>query len=157
METFSIDASINNPCPRCGKPLRAAQHSWADWNFDWYCDGCGWDSLLAAQQMVEDARSAADEASQRFGRLVQGIADQRRADQPLERVTVQQQEDGRWCADRRHRSGTPVVGRGATWLEALGDLLIQDVSTYRTQAVVLDQSGQPVPHEFFGPYYDRGS
>lgn len=70
-----------------------------------------------------------------------------------ERVEVRPQDRG-WVADRPHLPGTPVVGRGDTWLEALGDLLIQDPSV---QAFVFDKSGKPVPPSFFGPKYSQES
>lgn len=40
-------------------------------------------------------------------------------------ITVQEQGDGSFVAERLYLTGTYIVGRGKTWKEALGDLLLQ--------------------------------
>ena len=73
----------------------------------------------------------------------------------IQTIDVRKQPDGSYVADRPARPGTPPIGRGATWLEALGDYFIQNVDTYGAKAVVFDESGEPVPPEFFGPQHRR--
>lgn len=69
-----------------------------------------------------------------------------------EPIKVEVRPDGdTWVADRPALAGSPVVGRGKTWLEALGDLMIQDVATFGVRAFVYDRDGNLVPPEFFGP------
>lgn len=73
----------------------------------------------------------------------------------MEQVIVQKQKDGTYIADRPHLPGAYIIGRGNTWLEALGDLLIQDIRRFGVTAIVRDQDGKPVPPEFFGKNYQR--
>ena len=62
----------------------------------------------------------------------------------LERVEVRPL-GSTWVADRPHLSGSPIVGRGKNWLEALGSLLVQDPDRFGVRAVVFDECGRPIP------------
>lgn len=73
----------------------------------------------------------------------------------MEQVIVKEQPDGTYVALRPHLLGAYIIGRGKTWLEALGDLAIQDIHRFKIQARVERKDGTPATREFFGPQYDR--
>lgn len=67
-------------------------------------------------------------------------------------LEIKPEEGGGWVACPPHSPGTPIVGRGDTWLEAIGDYVLQ---TLAVRAKVFGEDGKPVPPSFFGPRYTR--
>lgn len=59
------------------------------------------------------------------------------------RIVISQQDNHTWIADRPALSGSPVIGKGKNWKEALGDLFLQDVDTYPKEVYVQDKQGKP--------------
>ena len=66
------------------------------------------------------------------------------------RVVVKEDSNGGgFTADRPALSGSPVVGRGRTWLEALGDLVLQGQREFGVSNVrVVKADG--TPYDFRG-------
>jgi hypothetical protein len=65
-------------------------------------------------------------------------------------VTVREGEDGRWTADRMHLPGSPIIGRGKTWLEAVGALAIQDPERFGIKVKVFTKDGEPASANLLG-------
>lgn len=65
----------------------------------------------------------------------------------MNRIVIKEQENGKFIADRPKEPGTPIVGRGSTWKEALGDLLLQStykaVGPFEEPPLVLHKDGTP--------------
>jgi hypothetical protein len=58
-------------------------------------------------------------------------------------VLVKQQKDGTFIADRPGMSGSPIVGYGKTWAEAIGNLVIHDPAFFKVAVRVEDKHGKP--------------
>lgn len=59
-------------------------------------------------------------------------------------IHVDQGEDGKFTADRPKLPGSPRIGHGRTWREAVGDLLINAQGEFGVQVIrVFDKKGRP--------------
>lgn len=65
----------------------------------------------------------------------------------IKRIIIHEQENGRYEAVRFHEPGMSIVGRGATWKEALGDLLLnctfQGIEAMEMVPYVMHVDGKP--------------
>lgn len=65
----------------------------------------------------------------------------------MNRIIIKEQEDGTFMADRPHLPGSPIIWRGRTWKESLGDLLLQSsyeaVGPFEGPPIVLHKDGKP--------------
>lgn len=63
------------------------------------------------------------------------------------RIIVREQEDGSFVADRPWLSGMCIVGRGLTWKESLGDLLLQcsfeELGPFEGPPIIYHKDGTP--------------
>lgn len=60
------------------------------------------------------------------------------------KIVIKQGEDGKFTADRPRLSGSPPIGHGHTWKEALGDLVSNDRLAFGIhQVYVEDKKGKP--------------
>ncbi len=60
------------------------------------------------------------------------------------KVVIKQGEDGKFTADRPRLPGSPPIGRGHTWKEALGDLVNNDPKAFNLGIVLVeDKCGKP--------------